>query len=220
MSYWAAELGSPTSVKAVSADGAGAMTEISPPTWATIEYEFPARNGKKPVKYVWYDGYKDAIFDPDKWALVSKIDGGKIRERNLPPQNVLEGAGGDERSGYGSIIIGTEGKMWFNRSKENWYIKPGSLMDGFDAPEQTIPRARGQDPHNEFFDACKAGKPEMALSGFAHSGPFTEMVLLGNLAVRLDKKVKWDGENLKSPNTPEADALVKRDYRKGWELTL
>ena len=53
-----------------------------------------------------------------------------------------------------------------------------------------------------------------------HSGPFTEMVLLGNLAVRLNKEVKWDADTLSSPNCPEAAGLVRRPYRKGWELDV
>ena len=218
MSYWAADLGAPTSVSAVSADGRGAQSDVSPPTWATINYEFPGKDGKKPVKYVWYDGYKDAVFNPEKWSLESSIDGGKIRERNLPPEDILEGAGGDEKGGYGCVIIGTNGKLWFNRSKDNWFVKPGNIMDGFDAPAQSIPRARDEDPHKEFYDAIKANDPKLAQSGFHHSGSFTEMVLLGNLAVRLDKKVEWDSKALSSPNTPLAAKLIKRDYREGWDL--
>ncbi len=221
MAFWAADLGAPTSVKCTEiADGGGAMSDIAPPTWSTIEYQFPKRKGKKPVKFVWYDGYKDAIFNPDKWSLESKIDGGKIREKNLPPSDILEGMKGDERGGYGSVLIGTEGKIFFNRSKDNWIVKPGNLMDGFDFPEENVLRARDENPHNEFYDAIKAGKPENALSGFHHSGPFTEMVLLGNLAVRLNKNVEWDSANLTSPNTPEAAKLIKRDYREGWELKI
>ena len=91
-------------------------------------------------------------------------------------------------------------------------------MDGFDYPEPTIPRARDEDPHKEFYDAIKAGDPLLPQSKFAHSGPFTEMVLLGNLAVRLNKKVEWYTATLSSPNTPEAAALVKREYREGWKL--
>lgn len=220
MSFWAAELGAPTSVSAVSADGRGAKSELSPPTWATIEYQFPERNGKKPVKYMWYDGYKDAVFNPDKWALESSIDGGKIREKNLPPAEVLDGQGIEEKDGYDSIVIGTRGKVWFNRSVDNWVVKPGNVMDGFAYPAPSIPRARDEDPHKEFYDAIKAGDPSLPQSKFAHSGPFTEMVLLGNLAVRLNKKVEWDTATLSSPNTPEAAQFVKREYRKGWELTV
>ncbi|NNE93144.1 MAG: Gfo/Idh/MocA family oxidoreductase [Verrucomicrobiales bacterium] len=229
MAYWAADLGAPTSVEAISADGKGAQSDVSPPTWATITYQFPERDGKPPVKFMWYDGYKDAIFDPEMWKLVSSKNGlpiGRIRgqengERNLPPADVLEGQGWTEgKDGYGTVVIGSEGKMWFNRGHANWFIKPGNVFDGFDEPEQTIPRARGQNPHNEFYDAIKADDPKLALSGVWHSGSFTEMVLLGNLAVRLNKKVEWDAENLKSPNSPEADKLIKRDYRAGWELKV
>jgi len=217
-SFWAAELGAPTSVSAVSADGRGAQSDISPPTWATIEYQFPKRNGKKATKFVWYDGYKDAVFNPEKWALESSIDGGKIRERNLPPAEILEGMGGDEKSGYGCVLVGTEGKIFFNRAKDNWVVKPGSLADGFDFPEPSIPRARDEDPHKEFFDGIKAGDAALPQSKFAQSGPFTEMVLLGNLAVRFNKKVEWDSEKLMSPNTPEAADFIRRKYREGWEL--
>jgi len=220
VSYWAANLGAPDSVEAVSADGRGAQSDISPPTWATITYQFPARDGKKPVKYTWYDGYEDAVFNPEKWALESSIDGGKIRERNLPPEEVLEGFPGTGRNGYGCVLVGTEGKIWFNRSKNNWVIKPSSLMDGFDFPEPSIPRAREEDPHKEFYDAIVKDDPALPQSNFAHSGPFTEMVLLGNLAVRLKKKVQWNSEKLESPNAPEAAKLVERDYRDGWAITM
>ena len=98
-------------------------------------------------------------------------------------------------------------------------MKPGSRLDGFEV-EQTIPRARDQDPYKEFYDAIVAGDPKGALSNMHHSGPFTEMVLLGNLAVRLDKEVKWDADTLSSPNCPEAAGLVRRPYRKGWELDV
>lgn len=219
MSHWAMDFAAPTSVSAVSADGRGAQSDISPPTWATIEYEFPGRNGKS-IKYTWYDGYKDAIFNPEKWALESKIDGGKIREPNVPPIEITEGLDTTEAKGYGSVIIGTEGKLWFNRSRDTWVVKPGKLMDGFEFPEPSIPRARDQNPHNEFFDAVKANDPALPQSKFSQSGPFTEMVLLGNLAVRLNKKVEWDTETLSSPNCPEAAALVKRDYREGWALEV
>jgi hypothetical protein len=43
-------------------------------------------------------------------------------------------------------------------------------------------------------------------------------VLLGNLALRLGKRVEWDAKNLKAKNAPEAAAFIRRPYRKGWEL--
>ncbi len=58
------------------------------------------------------------------------------------------------------------------------------------------------------------------MSSFDYSGPFTEIVLLGNLAVRLGKKIEWDAKALKATNAPEADELIRRTYRRGWGLPL
>ncbi len=58
-----------------------------------------------------------------------------------------------------------------------------------------------------------------ALSNFAASGPFSETVLLGNLALRLGNRVEWDAKNLAAKNAPGAAPLTRRAYRKGWELT-
>jgi hypothetical protein len=46
----------------------------------------------------------------------------------------------------------------------------------------------------------------------------TETVLLGTVAFRVGKKLQWDAESLKVTNCPEANQLLAREYRKGWEL--
>ncbi len=215
MSYWSLGLGSPTSVEAVTSG----PTEASPPIWSTITYEFPARGQKPPVKYVWYDGYKDAVFNTEKWALVNKDDASKKPSvRNTPPLEILEGQNPSERGGYGTVMVGSEGKLFYSRAKDNWFVKPSSKLDGFDFPKPTLQRARDSDPHKEFYDAIK--NDGQALGNFDYSGPFTETVLLGNLAVKLGKKIHWDGPNLKVTNAPEADALIKRAYRDGWKLDV
>jgi hypothetical protein len=50
-----------------------------------------------------------------------------------------------------------------------------------------------------------------------HAGPLTEMVLAGNLAVRLGKKIDWDMANMDARGLPEVKAMLKRTYRAGWE---
>ena len=49
-------------------------------------------------------------------------------------------------------------------------------------------------------------------------GRLTETVLLGVVAYRVGKKLEWDAEKLKATNCSEADAYVRKQYRKGWEL--
>jgi hypothetical protein len=86
-------------------------------------------------------------------------------------------------------------------------------------PPQTIDRIPGGlDGHEkDWVRACKGGKP--ASSNFEFSGPLSEMVLMGNLAVRYpDRRLLWDGQAMKVTNDPAADAYVRRTYRKGWSL--
>ena len=72
-------------------------------------------------------------------------------------------------------------------------------------------------PRREWVDACKAKNPKLALAGFDYSAPFTEALLVGLLAIRFGKRVEWDSANLRSPNTPEADRFIHKDYRAGFE---
>jgi hypothetical protein len=46
----------------------------------------------------------------------------------------------------------------------------------------------------------------------------TEVCLLGNIAVRRDKKLLWDGANLRFTNDQAANKFLRREYRQGWTL--
>lgn len=112
----------------------------------------------------------------------------------------------------GAIFIGDKGKM----NGGPGFIS-GERMKDFKQPEPTIPRC-ASNHFAEWVTACKGGRT--AFSNFDHGGPLTEMVLLGNLAVRagVGKKVQWDGPNMKCLNMPELNQLVRSEYRKGWTL--
>ena len=64
--------------------------------------------------------------------------------------------------------------------------------------------------------ALKGGEP--ACSSFDYSGPLTEVVLLGNLAIRTEGQLLWDGPNMRVTNNQAANEFVRREYRRGWEL--
>ena len=72
--------------------------------------------------------------------------------------------------------------------------------------------------HVEWLQACRHGKPEMALANFAYAGPLTETVVLGCVALRAQKKIEWDGPNMKVTNCPKANDYLRREYRKPWSL--
>ena len=114
------------------------------------------------------------------------------------------------------VLVGDKGLMAFKRSDTNWIVTPSGRLKEFANIPKTIRRVPNEDV--EWLQAIKGGPK--ALSSFDYSGQLTEMVLLGNLAVRLDKKINWNAKTLKATNAPEADELIRRQYRKGWDITL
>jgi hypothetical protein len=93
-------------------------------------------------------------------------------------------------------------------------LLPAKEWAGFVGPKETLPRSSGH--YEEWIAACKGGAP--ALSNFSYSGPMTEAVILGNVALRLGKKIEWDSPNMKARNCPEADAFIRPQIPKGWGL--
>ena len=73
-----------------------------------------------------------------------------------------------------------------------WFLRSHSGVDGYDWPDQTIARARDQDPYKEWFDAV-TGKIDEAESHFGQAGPFAETVLLGVIAQQNpNETLEWD----------------------------
>ena len=91
---------------------------------------------------------------------------------------------------------------------------PADKYASFQPPAQTIPASIGH--HAEWIKACKDGSPTTC--NFDYSGALTEAVLLGTVAYRLGKKLEWDAQTLKATNCPEADKLINKAYRAGWEV--
>ena len=197
MAWWSLELGSPTSVSARH----GGNTDESAPNWAVIDYHFGYRGSRPPVKLVWYDGNKNGV-------------------QNAPS---LETTGGVEmvakgRKGYGSMLIGDKGRMFFSRSGTGWRIT-GRDQDEVKQIElktlKSLPRTK--DNYVEWLNAV-TGNGHKPLSRFEIAGPFTEMVLLGNLAIRAGEPVQWDAKELRSTNSEKANRFVRREYGPGWKL--
>jgi len=209
MPYWALGLTSPTTVDSWHEGG----TAIAAPNRSTITYQFPTSILGGPVKFMWYDG------------VVSK-EGVYL---NAPPEALWKGdfpTADHVFRRFDLMLVGEKGRMFFGRSRQDWVFKPDALGIDFPAPPKTIARVpggtqdgKGEDgggPYVEWLSAIKTGTP--ALSNFASSGPFSETVLLGNLALRLGKRVEWDTKKMVAKNAPEAAPLIRRAYRKGWEL--
>lgn len=205
--YTCLHLGYPTSVQATIAyaftppkagqRGYGQRNEYhdSFPMASLVHYTFPARDKKYPaVKYHWYDG-----------GLLPE------RPEDLEPTRKLPESG--------TIFVGEKGKIMCETYSESPRIFPETKMKAWMAkkPKKWLKRVEGGKHEQNWIDACK-GKTK-AVSSFDYAGPFSETVLLGNLAIWFpSQKLMWDGPNMKVTNFEEANALVKPNFRQGWSM--
>ena len=182
---------SPPAPKSVMAQSEGNTAE-SAPKWSVIDYDFPATDNTPAVRMTWYDGGKKP--SPELAKL-----------KELP--------------GNGVILVGEKDTMYVPS-----YMGPGVLLSGTkledlkDVPMSLPRRPEPWDTNHyaEWIAACKGGEP--SLSNFDYAGPMTEAVLLGNVAVRAGGKIDWDAKNLKVTNNEDANKLINKEYRKGWEI--
>jgi len=114
-----------------------------------------------------------------------------------------------ERGMEDVTYIGEKGKLMGHR------LIPESRQKAYGRPPKTLPRSPGH--YKEWVNACLGG-PAAGADFVAHAGLLSEVCLLGNVAVRAQKKLLWDGANLKITNDEAANRLLQREYRQGWAL--
>jgi predicted dehydrogenase len=110
------------------------------------------------------------------------------------------------------LFIGADGMLLADYGKH--VLLPEEKFAGYQRPDPTIPRSPGHQA--EWVAACKSGAATSA--DFEYSGWLTEANHLGNVAYRLGQTIEWDAVNLRAVNAPEADPLIRREYRRGWTL--
>jgi hypothetical protein len=163
------------------------------PLASIVHYDFPAREGMPPVKLHWYDG-----------------------GMKPPRPDVLEPGRRLEQASSNVLFIGEKGVLRCGEYGDSPRLIPETMMKEYKLPPKTLPRINGGH-EQDWIIACKGGRP--ACSNFDYSGPLTETVVMGNLAIRrLGVKLAWDGENMKVTNDDEANKYVNPPYRKGWSL--
>ncbi len=114
-----------------------------------------------------------------------------------------------------TLFIGSDGMLICGFRERR--LLPQDKFEDFEPPEPFIPESPGF--RNEFINACK-GDETPPTCNFDYTGPLTEAVLLANNAFRVAGEFDWDHKTMTCKNAPEAQALIRSDYRSGWEVTL
>lgn len=188
--HWVLNPGHPTAIEPIAQ---GEMNGETFPKASMIRWEYPA-DGKRPafVSY-WYDG-------------------------GLRPQvpEVLET--GRKLPSTGNLFVGTKATLLVSGDYgESPRIIPESKAQEVGKPARILERSPGH--MEEWLLAIKGDQPlDFPKASFAYAGPFSEKILLGNIALRVGRRLAWDGANMKFTNCPEANAFVTKEYRSGWRV--
>ncbi len=187
--------------------------DACPPS-TIIHLNYPRTDGKGTIKVSWYDG-------------------GLLPQR---PDELLPGEAFGSWDG-GVVLTGTKGKMLIDCYGENPRLLPTRFMKEKTQPAPKLARVK-EGHYTQWVNACIAGYGKKKTSSpFEYSGPFTESILIGNLAIRSflmknpkltgwgdkylgRKKLLWDAKNMRITNFEEANQFVRNEYRDGWNLTL
>lgn len=113
----------------------------------------------------------------------------------------------------GSLFIGSKGKISIAHGGQPALL-PAKQFEGFTGPKSYLSTSPGH--HQQWIEACKTGSETG--SNFGYAGPFTEIVLLGNVAHRVGEPIIYDPKTGKVTNNQRANQLLRKDYRKGWGL--
>lgn len=186
---YALQLGQPLAFQASSS----LVNTESAPVSAKVSYKFPARENLPfcalpELELTWYDG-----------GLMP------ARPFDLPDNAPMNPGGGFMFVGSEAVLIaeayGSRWKVYRNGEE----IRPETRVKLERIPDSS----QGGGRHEmHFVDCCKNGGTPA--SDFSYAGPFNEMVVMGNLAVRLQslqKTLQWDSENMRVTNISENEKI-------------
>jgi predicted dehydrogenase len=157
-----------------------------------ITWIFPgnAQTAGPELKVEWYDGDK---FPPEEAQALARADGFKTYP------------------GEAAMVFGTEGALLLPHTSGARLLPKEKFASH---PRPTFPP---RNHYHHFVDGCIGG--ELPESHFGMSGPMAEAIILGTVAIRVPgTTLRWDSAAMKISNSPEAQKLLRRTYRTGWEV--
>jgi predicted dehydrogenase len=178
--------------------------DYSFPAACTIRMRFAAKNGRPPLDIFWYDG---GVKPP------------------VPEELMAEN---QELEEEGMLLLGDKGKILGGFHAEDPHLIPEERMRAYrkanNLPEPA-PRQRGAgrrrgDPsaRNAAWIAAFKGGPT-SYGDFQLAGPISDAVNLASISLRLGgRRVLFDSAAARITNISEANKLLTREYRPGWEI--
>ena len=114
----------------------------------------------------------------------------------------------------GSLFVGERGRIAIAHDGFPKLLPEDRFQD-FVPPPSSLPDSPGH--HAQWIAACKTGS--RTGSDFSYAAPFTETVLLGNVAYRAGTAIDYDPATGRVTNDAAANRWLTKDYRQGWEVS-
>ncbi len=181
-------------------DWAGHHCDIA--NWGmNTEYSAPVEIEGRAV----YPAAKDGLFDtPESYYFECKFAEGFtmiVADRRQQPK------------GMGVQFIGENGWVYVDRSGID--AEPKSLLTSIIGPNE-VQLYKSNDHHQNFLDCVRSRALTITPVEVAHHS-----IMIGHLgviAMKLGRKVKWDGARERFVNDAEADRMLSRPMRSPWHL--
>ncbi len=174
--------------------------DFSFPAACTVRMRFAAKGNRGPLDIFWYDG---GIRPPTPEELIT--DNKQLEDE-------------------GMMFVGDSGKILGGFRGEEARLIPDAKWRAYTAAhniaaqttEQQNQRS-GVNRNASWIDAFRGGP--ISPGDFQFAGPISEAINLAAISLRMGgQRLLWDAANATITNLPDANKLLTRDYRPGWEL--
>jgi predicted dehydrogenase len=123
----------------------------------------------------------------------------------------------------GNLFYGSKGWLWIEESGRKWqsYFGPKDEKGpGADAPdaEPTGLTTTAMSHYQNFVDAIRAGDAKLLTCDVLEGHMSSTLPHLGNIAYQVGRALTFDGTAEKFVDDKQADRLLTREYRKGFEV--
>jgi predicted dehydrogenase len=128
----------------------------------------------------------------------------------------------------GNLFYGTQGWVWVDGDGAKWQSYHGAKDEKGEGQDLSDEKA-GSDPnvltsieyphYQNFVDALRAGDPKILTCDILEGHLSSTLPHLANIAYLTKRSLEFDGKTEHFKNDKDADKLLTREYRKGFEIS-
>jgi hypothetical protein len=176
------------------------LNKLSFPKWEVVKWAIPARAEFPPITFTWHGGRHSR--DLLEQLIGEELDWGDKKDKKWVDHG-------------GAIILGTKGRLRATEHNSTFRLLPLDQFQGVQTnnPEK-VEASRGHE--QDWLRACRGGPAPWA--NFDYADALNEFLMLGNVATQFEGELEFDPVAMKILNNPAADALLRCEYRQGWNL--